>query len=76
MLHAKLQLLARQIPAPLAGALQVAPQPPQFLAFELVSTQAPSHAVSALVQAMFPEVLLGVEPSPRRTHCPLSGAQT
>jgi hypothetical protein len=68
LLQAKLQLPSKQMPAPLAGALQVAPQPPQFCAWELVSTQAPLQDASSLAQLPLPEVLVGMVPSPRRTH--------
>jgi hypothetical protein len=63
LLHAKLQVPSKQMPAPFGGALQVAPHPPQFRALELGSTHAPLHATSSLAQLTLPGVLLfGVVP--------------
>jgi len=69
LLQAKLQLASKQMPAPLGGALQVAPQPPQLWASDPVSTQAPAQAVSSLAQSASLAVPLGTVLSPRRTHC-------
>ena len=71
--HAKLQLPVKQMPLPFAGALHVAPQPPQFFAFELVSTQPSAQAVSALAQWPVP---IGVLAWPARTHSCVAVSQT
>jgi hypothetical protein len=77
LLQAKLQLPSKQMPAPFGGALQVAPHPPQFCAFEAVWTQAPLQATSSPSQLPSPGVLLfGVVPSPTRTHCPVGMSHT
>jgi hypothetical protein len=48
--QAKLQALSKQMPVPLTGELQVAPQPPQFLGSLLTTTQALPQVVWPLVQ--------------------------
>lgn len=73
--HAKLQLPSKQIPLPLAGELQVAPQPPQFFGSELVSAQALPQAVSLAAQVRFPGVL-GLPSVAGRTHSWLAVSQT
>jgi hypothetical protein len=77
LLHAKLQLPFKQMPAPFGGALHVALQPPQFCAFESVSTQAPLHATSLLAQLPSLGVLLsGGAPWPACTHSPVGMSHT
>ncbi len=76
LLHAKLQLPSKQMPLPLAGELQVAPQPPQFLEFELMSAQALPQAVSLAAQVRGPGRLLGLSLVPGRTQSWVAVSQT
>jgi hypothetical protein len=46
LVQAKLQLDAAHTGTPSAGAVHVAPQPPQFLASVLSTTHLPPHTVS------------------------------
>jgi hypothetical protein len=64
LLQAKLQAPSTHTPAPFAGALQVAPQPPQFLGSVLVNTQ-------ALLQMVWPLVQLGGDGAPRLLEVPV-----
>jgi hypothetical protein len=50
-LHVEPHTLAAQVATPLAGALQVCPQLPQFVALWLVSMHAVSHFSKPPVQA-------------------------
>lgn len=74
-LHAKLQLPSRQTPRPLAGALQVAPQPSQLLALVSGSTHAPAQTISFDWQLWSPGVVL-VWLAPLRTHSLVETSQT
>jgi hypothetical protein len=56
LLHTKWQLLSTHTPVALGGALQIAPQPPQFFGSRLGFAQLLAHCVSvALHPSGFPE---------------------